>query len=300
MPIMDELVDREFQAIRDLIAHNERARDQTVALEREARHTSQVHLDARLDRMNEFRGAMADQASTFITRSEFEEAVQNGISRYEAVREHVAAQLNTHTAQFNARIEPIRSDIERIQRTDWGMLATAGSLFLAVVAGCWLIIGLEIDTKVGPLRVDLEQSRTQTAQNTERLRFTEQAANNSTQADVGSRADRSQLNERVHQLESLSTVGQQAVADLANMKSTQGTIIDRLQEVRSKLATQTAQLIEIETQFCGQDNLRSQIHANDLRVMAMVWKKIFGEEMPISNAFYARVGRCFGPSPASG
>jgi hypothetical protein len=293
MPIMDELVSREFQALRELIATNEHARDASVAVEREARRSEKAELDARLQRMNEFRQAMADQASKFIGRGEFEEAIKNGVSRFEAAREYINSQLNAHIA-------PLRVDVERLQRTDWGLLATAGSLILAVVAGCWLIIGLEIDTKVGPLRIDLEQTRTTTAQNSERLRFVEGQTNQSSQADVGSRADRSQLNERVHQLETTAGLSGPALGDIQNLKTTQVTMVDRLQELRQRLTSQQAALIEIETQFCGADNLRSQIHANDLRVTAMMWKKLYGEEMPISNAFYARVGRCFGPTAASG
>jgi hypothetical protein len=38
--------------------------------------------------------------------------------------------------------------------------------------------------------------------------------------------------------------------------------------------------------------LRNQIHATDLRLQAMLWKKVFGDDMPVANAFYARVGRC--------
>jgi hypothetical protein len=293
MPIMDELVDREFQAIRELIAANERARDASVGVEREARRTEKAELDARLTRMNEFRAAMADQASQFIARGEFEEAIKNGISRFETAREYVNTQLAAHIA-------PLRNDVERLQRTDWGLLATAGSLLLAVVAGCWLIIGLEIDTKVGPLRIDLEQTRTTTAQNSERLRFVEGLANGSTQADVGSRADRSQINERLHQLETTAGLSGPALGDIQNMKTTQAALVERLQEIRGRLTQQQAALVEIETQFCGADNLRNQIHAMDLRLQAMIWRKVFGEEMPLSNAFYARVGRCAAPGQAGG
>lgn len=291
MPIMDELVSREFQAIRDLIATNERARDQADQVEREARKTEKAELDGRLNRMNEFRAAMADQAARMISRPEFEEAVKAGVERYEISRGYVDSQLN-------AQIAPLRGDVERLQRPDWGFIASAGSLAIAAVAGCWLIIGLEIDTKVGPLRVDMEQTRTLGAQNAERLRFVESAANGSTQADVASRADRSQLNERVRQLE--TTPGAQVAADVVNLKQNQLQTFERIQQLRQSVAAQQAALIEIETQFCGQDNLRSQIHATDLRIEAMLWAKVFGTEMPITNAFYARVGRCGVPTAQGG
>lgn len=288
MPIMDELVSREFQAIRDLIAANERARDAMVTVEREARRTEKAELDGRLDRMNEFRQAMADQAGRFIARPEFEEAIKGGVERYEANRDYVDAQLH-------AQLTPLRSDVERIQRPDWGFIAAAGGLVATMITGCWLIIGLEIDNRTGPLRTSLETVRSETAGNTERLRFVEQSTSNSTQADVASRADRSQLNERVRQLEASVPPSQQAVAEVINLKTNQAQVFDRLTTIRQQLGQQQSALVEIETQFCGQDNLRSQIHANDLRMQAMLWRKVFGEDMPIANAFYARVGRCFAP-----
>jgi hypothetical protein len=52
---------------------------------------------------------------------------------------------------------------------------------------------------------------------------------------------------------------------------------------------QKSALIEIETQFCATDNMRNIIHANDLRIQAMVWRKVFGDELPTANAFYPRV-----------
>lgn len=287
MPIMDELVQREFVAIRELIAANERARETQLEVEREARRSEKLELDGRLNRMNEFRQAMADQAGRFISRPEFEEAIKGGIERYETAREYVDSQLH-------AAMTPLRSDVERIQRPDWGFISAAAGLLVAAVAGCWLIIGLEIDNKVGPLRVDLEQTRTSSAQNSERLRFVEASTSQSTQADVASRADRSQMNERLRQLE--TTPGAQIAADVVNMRTNQATIFDRIQQQRQAITSMQAALVEIETQFCGQDNLRSQIHAQDLRMQAMLWKKVFGEEFPIANTFYARVGRCGVPS----
>lgn len=282
---MDEIVEREFAALRETIAHMERARNQALEIERESLRSWKVELDTRLKSMNEFRQAMLDQQAHFITRDQFEAAISSGIDRYEASRDYVDSEL-----------KPLRTDIERVSKTDWGLLASVGSVAVAMIAGCWLVIGLQIDARVGPLRVDLEQTRTQGAQNTERLRFVETATTNSSQADVASRADRSQLNERIRQLENTAPAGTQAAADVVNLKANQMAAFDRIQALRQETASQNAALIEIETQFCGQDNLRSQIHAQDLRIEAMLWKKLFGEEMPISNAFYARVGRCNGGS----
>jgi uncharacterized protein YdcH (DUF465 family) len=278
---MDEIVEREFTALRDTIAQIERNRAAAQEIEREALRSWKVDLDSRLARMNEFRQAMLDQQAHFVTREQFEAAVSSGVDRYEASRDYVDSELR-----------PLRADVERATKTDWGLLASVASVAIAMVAGCWLVIGLQIDARVGPIRVDLEQARTATAQNTERLRFVESSSNSSAQADVASRADRSQLNERIRQLEASAPNGTQAAADVVNLKFNYATILDRIQQIRSQLAQQTAALIEVETQFCGSDNLRNQIHATDLRLQAMLWKKVFGDDMPVANAFYARVGRC--------
>ena len=46
---------------------------------------------------------------------------------------------------------------------------------------------------------------------------------------------------------------------------------------------------EIETQFCASDIVRDLMHANDLRQVALLWKKVYGEEYPISNTFYPQI-----------
>lgn len=46
---------------------------------------------------------------------------------------------------------------------------------------------------------------------------------------------------------------------------------------------------EIETQFCASDIVRNLMHANDLRQVALLWKKVYGEDYPTNNAFYPQV-----------
>jgi outer membrane murein-binding lipoprotein Lpp len=48
-------------------------------------------------------------------------------------------------------------------------------------------------------------------------------------------------------------------------------------------------LNEVETQFCASDNVRNLTHATDMRLMATVFEKVFGQPLPIGNAFYPRV-----------
>lgn len=49
---------------------------------------------------------------------------------------------------------------------------------------------------------------------------------------------------------------------------------------------QKAALNEIETQFCGNDIVRNLMHANDMRLQSMLWKKVFDNPLPTDNAYY--------------
>lgn len=50
-------------------------------------------------------------------------------------------------------------------------------------------------------------------------------------------------------------------------------------------------LTEIETQFRASDQVRNLMHANDLRMQSMLWKKAFGQDYPIANAYYPTIAR---------
>lgn len=52
---------------------------------------------------------------------------------------------------------------------------------------------------------------------------------------------------------------------------------------------QRAALIEIETQFCASDAARNLMHANDLRMYAQVYEKVFGQSFHIGNAYYPQI-----------
>jgi hypothetical protein len=59
--------------------------------------------------------------------------------------------------------------------------------------------------------------------------------------------------------------------------------------LRGRIQAQESALVEIETQFCAQDNILSERHARDLRDFAVVYEKVFGSPFPIGNAFYGGV-----------
>lgn len=70
--------------------------------------------------------------------------------------------------------------------------------------------------------------------------------------------------------------------------------LDRIEERSSELHTMHAQmeikLTEIETQFCASDIIRNLMHANELRVMAVLWAKAFPQQrIPTDNSYYPMV-----------
>lgn len=76
--------------------------------------------------------------------------------------------------------------------------------------------------------------------------------------------------------------------------------VQKLDEAKldSRLTKLETSMIEIETQFCGNDVVRNLMHANDLRIQAMLWNKTFpGSQLPISNAYYPTIGKCHNLTP---
>jgi len=287
---MDELTEREFREIRDLIVANDRRVFEHLRHEHETQTARIGELAERLDHHNDFERRMADQAARFIMRPEFEDAKAAGVERYE-----------TNRRQFETKIEgelkPLRTAIDVAGKPNWTILATAFSIMVALCAGGWLVIGLKIDNTVAPVALSLEQAKAQGLQNADRLHFIEAEAAASTQQDTISTTDRAQINERVHQLESVLPTGATAVAELNNLKTQYGLMADRLQTIRTEQAKQAAALTEIETQFCAADSERNLMHAYDLRILAMLWHKTFAMVYPTDNAYYPRVGRCVLGSP---
>lgn len=79
----------------------------------------------------------------------------------------------------------------------------------------------------------------------------------------------------------------EARADEARTES--GRQADRVAALRTDVTQIQSALTEIETQFCGSDHLRNLMHANELRVEAMLWSRVFGSPLPVDNAYYPTV-----------
>lgn len=283
---MDELIAREFQSIRDLIAANEQRRADLAALEHEQRLHQAQQLDERLTRMNEFRAAMQDQQANFVHRAEFEDAKAQGVERFNVNRQYFDEKIEN-------KVDALHERVEVAARPNWPFLSAIASVGFAAVAASWLVIGLKMESEVAPLALTVEQIRTIGTQNAERLRFLENATSSSTAADVESKTDRTQLNQRVRALEVESPSGKATAEAVANLKDSMIGNTDRINELRSKQTEQKAALVEIETQFCNADYVRNLMHANELRILSMLWAKSnAGERYPTDNAYYPRIGKC--------
>lgn len=64
--------------------------------------------------------------------------------------------------------------------------------------------------------------------------------------------------------------------------------VDRL-EISS--TRQAAALTEIETQFRAEDETRNMMHLYDLRQIALLWEKVFGQRFPTDANYFPDIGK---------
>jgi hypothetical protein len=210
--------------------------------------------DRRLNAMNEFRSALADQGARMITREESE-----------IVRRAIVDKADETAKVMNARLEaelrPVHTKLNEIGRPNWALLASLISIAFVMIAGIWLVIGLKIDSSLLPVSVAVENIKVANATVAETVRNTAVASSASTQADILSRDDRSQANGRLQTVEQLVSSGN----------------ADR----RAADARTAAQLIEVETQFKSA-SVVINIHKDETQqLLAVLWQKVFpGTTLP--------------------
>lgn len=252
VPILAEFLEQRLEQSEARVSAQHKADQSAVQL-------AQANLERRLDAMNEFRGAMADQAARLVARSEFD------------------AELNATRERLDAVIEPINRRIAEQGKPNWMLLVGLASVTLTVLAGCWLIIGLQINYAITPQVLAIEQLKaSNTAQINagtlveSRLRGLEQITTTSTTSDVESKADRARLNIQTERL----------AGQIANGQA----------ERKEADARFTAALVEIETQFCASDAVRNMMYAQELRIMSILWSATHkNERFPTDNALYPEV-----------
>lgn len=263
---MDEATQRELTCLREYfdtkIAANDVRVQQSLDTMREGLAMARDGNNRRFDQMGEFRNAITDQVNRMISRQEFEFLRDSNNDKADEAR-------RTIDARFDSELKPINSRLDQIGRPNWALMASIASIFLVMVSGFWVGIGLKIEAAVSPVTLDVAQVHTTVGLDADRLRQLEMLTSNSTAADAGSRQDRTQLNERMRSLESV--VSENSGAS------------------RQQYAVLNARLVEIETQFCASDIVRNLIHAEDMRNNSMLWAKAYGEHMPTDNSFYPSI-----------
>jgi hypothetical protein len=246
-----------------IIESNDRRYEERDKAAQAALHAALVSNDQRLKSMNEFRAAFGDQSARMISRVEHDAASA-------ALGAKIDQLAETSEARLRSAIEPIAESVHAVGKPNWAAMASLASAFFVVIAGGWLVIGLKIDDSLGPITVGVEQARTTLTLDTQRLTTLEAKTAQSGEADTVSKTDRSQLNQRMHDVEQVIST----------------TVAER----RQQFAVMEARLVEVETQFCASDIVRNLMHANDLRVQSILWRKTFPDTLlPTDNSYYPHV-----------
>jgi hypothetical protein len=85
----------------------------------------------------------------------------------------------------------------------------------------------------------------------------------------------------------------QATADALDLLVRRTAVIeDKIAILQDRLTRMETSQTEIETQFCGVARDVNRMHANDMRVFALLWHKSFGDTYPTDNSYYPEYGRC--------
>lgn len=164
------------------------------------------------------------------------------------------------------RMEGILNDLARTvsqrERTNWPVLLTVVGLFLSLVT---IFAGIAIPSVGAFLLFTDLRSTNLVAQ----LRFQEIAPLTAS-AEV-SRRDREELHGQM-----LSLV--QTVSEINSRE-------------RESTASLRAANVEIESQFASSDHIRNLQNAHNIRLIAMLWEKVYGQRFPSDVQFYPNISQ---------
>lgn len=163
-------------------------------------------------------------------------------------------------------IKALSSKLEERSRANWPAIALAVSLFVFAVPGVGLYVSMETSSSVSPIAAATAINSDSIRHLTDAVTVLQQMASSSTSADVNSRTDRAQLNDRVQKLESEFSL------ELANR--------------RAAAAKTEIQLAEVEQQFHSVSNLENLRAAQQERLNSIMWEKSHpGERYPNTTWF---------------
>ena len=96
----------------------------------------------------------------------------------------------------------------------------------------------------------------------------------------------------------LNTIGSTGTSNTDRIKALEDRAYNAdlaVQQLQKDMAVQQASLKEIETQFCASDIVRNLMHGDELREMASLHEKVFGQSYHTDNAYYPSI--CNRPAP---
>jgi septal ring factor EnvC (AmiA/AmiB activator) len=179
---------------------------------------------------------------------------------------------------LTSAIQSLSTKLDEQSRTNWPAIALAVTMFIAVVPGMGFLMTNYTTSALAPLTNASNINSTTIAHMADQLRTLEAASAGSQMADVNSRADRQQLNERMHTLET----------------AVSGEVAER----RAGAATVKAALAEIEGQFHAVSNIENLRAAQQERLNSMLYEAANpGKRYPNGTFFPTSL---FGPSAPPG
>jgi septal ring factor EnvC (AmiA/AmiB activator) len=179
---------------------------------------------------------------------------------------------------LTSAIQSLSTKLDEQSRTNWPAIALAVTMFIAVVPGMGFLMANYTTSALAPL-TNASNINTETIRRMgDELRTLDAASAGSQMADVNSRTDRQQLNER--------------------MRTSETALNAEVAERRSGMATVKAALAEIEGQFHAVSNIENLRAAQQERLNSMLYEAANpGKRYPNGTFFPTSL---FGPSTPPG
>jgi hypothetical protein len=134
------LKDHDVRAIEIRFEESKKALDVTLVMSNEAVRRSEAAVENRFASVNEFRATLSDQASHFVTRTEYD-----------------AGHL------------PIVQRLDEVSKPNITVWISFGTMFAFLLSGAFIVIQLKIDASNGPLAANMVQTQQSAADSQHRI-----------------------------------------------------------------------------------------------------------------------------------
>lgn len=79
--------------------------------------------------------------------------------------------------------------------------------------------------------------------------------------------------------------------EISAIQARLGRIEEKLDILSTESTRQASSLVEVETQFCAEDVVRNQMHLDELRSVALLWRKVFAADFPLEASYFPSICR---------